>query len=43
VLTASYHGFTNAFTLVTGSFGVKWNNGAITFTLAFAGWSLVAG
>jgi len=30
VLTPVYHGFTNAFTLVNGSFGIKWNDGKIT-------------
>jgi hypothetical protein len=33
VLTPGYHGFTGAFTLVNGSFGVKWNGGAITTIL----------
>jgi outer membrane receptor protein involved in Fe transport len=30
VLTPQYHGFTDAFTLVNGSFGVRWNDGKIT-------------
>lgn len=30
VLTPAYHGFTDAFTLVNGSFGVKWRGGTIT-------------
>jgi outer membrane receptor protein involved in Fe transport len=30
VLTSAYHGFTDAFTLVNGSFGVKWSGGRIT-------------
>jgi outer membrane receptor protein involved in Fe transport len=29
VLTSPYHGFTNGFTQVNGSFGVKWNGGRI--------------
>jgi hypothetical protein len=29
VLTSSYHGFTDEFTMVNASFGVKWNNGRI--------------
>jgi outer membrane receptor protein involved in Fe transport len=33
VLTASYHGFTDAFTLVNGSFGIKWNSGTITTSI----------
>jgi outer membrane receptor for ferrienterochelin and colicins len=32
VLDAPYHGFTDAFTMVNGSFGVKWNN-RITTTI----------
>jgi hypothetical protein len=30
VLTSPYHGFTDAYTLVNGSFGVKWNGGRVT-------------
>ena len=30
VLTSAFHGFTDSFTLVGGSFGVKWNGGRIT-------------
>jgi outer membrane receptor protein involved in Fe transport len=30
VLTSSYHGFTDQFTLVNGSFGVKWRGGRVT-------------
>ena len=30
VLTAAYHGFTPAYTLVNGSFGVKWSGGKVT-------------
>jgi outer membrane receptor protein involved in Fe transport len=30
VLTPTYHGFTNAFMLLNGSFGVTWNGGKIT-------------
>ena len=33
VLTPGYHGFTGAFTLVNGSFGVKWNGGTITTSI----------
>jgi hypothetical protein len=33
VLTPGYHGFTGAFTLVNGSFGVKWSGGTITTSL----------
>ncbi len=33
VLSGPYHGFTDAYTMVNGSFGVKWANGRIT-TLA---------
>lgn len=33
VLNPVYHGFTNAFTLVNGSFGVKWNGGKITTSI----------
>ena len=30
VLTAPYHGFTDAYTMVNGSFGVKWMGGKLT-------------
>ena len=30
VLTSPYHGFTDAYTLVNGSFGVKWPSGKAT-------------
>jgi iron complex outermembrane receptor protein len=30
VLTPAFHGFTDSFTLVNGSFGVRWMNGKIT-------------
>jgi outer membrane receptor protein involved in Fe transport len=30
VLTSPYHGFTDAFTMVNGSFGVKWMGGKVT-------------
>ena len=30
VLTSAYHGFTDAYTLVNGSFGVKWMDGRVT-------------
>jgi hypothetical protein len=30
VLNSPYHGFTDAFTMVNGSFGVKWNNRVTT-------------
>lgn len=33
VLTSAYHGFTDSFTLVNGSFGVKWNGGKVTTTV----------
>jgi outer membrane receptor for ferrienterochelin and colicin len=33
VLTSAYHGFTPAYTLVNGSFGVKWNGGKVTTTI----------
>jgi iron complex outermembrane receptor protein len=33
VLTAPYHGFTDAYTLVNGSFGVKWAGGKTTTTV----------
>ncbi len=33
VLTSEFHGYTNGYTMVNGSFGVKWNSGAITTLL----------
>jgi len=33
VLTEPYHGFTDSYTLVNASFGVKWNDGKITTML----------
>lgn len=30
VLTSPYHGFTDAYTMVNGTFGVKWNQGRVT-------------
>jgi outer membrane receptor protein involved in Fe transport len=33
VLTAPYHGFTDAFTLVNGSFGIKWHSGTMTTSI----------
>jgi hypothetical protein len=33
VLTSSYHGFTDAFTLVNGAFGVKWRDGLVTTSI----------
>ena len=30
VLSAPYHGFTDAYTMLNGSFGVKWNGGKVT-------------
>jgi outer membrane receptor protein involved in Fe transport len=33
VLTPAYHGFTDAFTLVNGSFGIRWLNGKMTTTI----------
>ncbi|HZT77545.1 MAG TPA: TonB-dependent receptor [Vicinamibacterales bacterium] len=30
VLNAPYHGFTDAYTMLNGSFGVKWNGGHVT-------------
>jgi outer membrane receptor protein involved in Fe transport len=30
VLTSAYHGFTDAYTMVNGSFGVKWMQGRVT-------------
>jgi outer membrane receptor protein involved in Fe transport len=33
VLTSAYHGFTPAYTLVNGSFGVRWHGGKVTTTV----------
>ena len=33
VLTTAFHGYSDAYTMVNGSFGVKWNGGAITTLL----------
>jgi iron complex outermembrane receptor protein len=33
VLTSPFHGFTDAYTLVNGSFGVRWNGGKITTSI----------
>ena len=33
VLTAGYHGYTDGYATVNGSFGVKWQSGAITTTV----------
>ena len=33
VLTPAFHGYTDGYTLVNGSFGVRWNNGAVTTLL----------
>jgi outer membrane receptor protein involved in Fe transport len=33
VLTSDFHGFTGAYTLVNGSFGVRWNGGKVTTTI----------
>jgi outer membrane receptor for ferrienterochelin and colicins len=33
VLTSAYHGFTDAYTLVNGSFGVRWASGKVTTTI----------
>ena len=33
VLSSSYHGFTDAYTMLNASFGVKWNQGKIITTL----------
>ena len=33
VLTAGFHGYTDAYAMVNGSFGVKWQGGAITTTV----------
>jgi hypothetical protein len=33
VLTSDFHGYTDAFTMVNGSFGVRWNDGRITTSI----------
>ena len=33
VLTSQYHGFTDAYTLVNGSFGIKWADGKVTTSI----------
>ena len=33
MLTAGFHGYTDGYTTVNGSFGVKWHGGAITTTV----------
>jgi iron complex outermembrane receptor protein len=33
VLSSTYHGFTDAFTMVNANFGVKWNKGKVVTTL----------
>jgi outer membrane receptor protein involved in Fe transport len=33
VLTSPYHGFTDSYTLVNGSFGIKWANGKVTTSI----------
>ena len=33
MLNSTYHGFTDAYTLVNASFGVKWVDGKLTTTL----------
>ena len=33
VLTPAFHGYTDGYTMVNGSFGVRWNNGAVTTLL----------
>ena len=33
VLTPAYHGFTDSYTLVNGSFGVRWAGGKMTTTV----------
>ncbi len=33
VLTSAYDGFTDAFTMVNGSFGVRWNDGRVTTSI----------
>ena len=30
VLTSEYHGYSNGYSMVNGSFGVKWSGGAVT-------------
>ena len=30
MLTPEFHGYSDGYTMVNGSFGVKWNDGAIT-------------
>ena len=30
VLTSNFHGFTDAYTMVNGSFGIKWAQGKVT-------------
>jgi len=30
VLTSQYHGFSDSYTMVNGSFGVRWANGRVT-------------
>ena len=33
VLTSEFHGYSDGYTMVNGSFGVKWNDGAVTTLL----------
>ncbi len=33
VLTSAFHGYTDGYTMVNGSFGVRWNSGAVTTLL----------
>jgi hypothetical protein len=33
VLTSTYHGYTEAFTMINANFGVKWNKGKVVTTL----------
>ena len=33
VLTPAFHGYTDGYTMVNGSFGVRWNNGTVTTLL----------
>ena len=33
VLTSAFHGFTDAFTMVNGSFGVRWRDGRVTTSI----------
>ena len=33
VLTSTYHGYTESFTLVNANFGVKWNKGKVVTTI----------